>query len=377
MNGGLPTPQEPLDDAREDIQNVSKWSKVFRAFSLSVDSWPAQVRDSAKQAFGDPHFLTALVAVTGFYVYLWLTPDPTLLTKVFASGLTIYLWAQFAWEDIWGTAQALYVLTEQCERAQTEEELQAAGDTFAKKVGQVGFDILLMSVMWKVGKTAQPKLTQYGVKRAVAAAEAQASIAKYQPGTKNIRPAQGKALNLLKEAEASAGSQEPSRILDALAEKLSPAARQGLAEYRKEMSGDAQILRALESKLGKGGDVDSYLSHKGVTPGQASEATALHLKAHQRLARLQLIQQKITTDPTLRKAASDEIARQELERMMGTELQESVNKEVARLEAVYAKDPTRSKPVREKVMRKKLVNLLDPACVNLCARRLSASSWTC
>ena len=60
----------PMLDVHDDTQSLSKWAKVYKAFSLSAGSWPGQTYEAAKQAFNDPRFIASLVAVTGFYVFL-------------------------------------------------------------------------------------------------------------------------------------------------------------------------------------------------------------------------------------------------------------------------------------------------------------------
>jgi hypothetical protein len=286
-----------------DIKHLTKSMRVSKALQLSWKSWPGQVGQAALESFSDPMFIMALIGITTIYVGLWLTPDPTLLTKVLAGALTVVLLAQFAWEDIYGLAKAWFAMEEACERAKTQAELQAAGDTFAKKVGHVGFDILLFLVMWKVGKRVQPKLHEVGVRRALAHAEAQVEAAASKPGSGRVRPAQAEALKALEVARARAKSTDPTHILDSLKHGLSEAAQRGLAHLRSRL-GDAQTLARLENVLLKGGkDLGSFLSHEGVPRTEVDAARSALLKAQQELARLRMIEMKTLWDPTLRKAA--------------------------------------------------------------------------
>jgi hypothetical protein len=294
---------DELADGTADINHLTKSMRVSKALQLSWKSWPGQVGQAALESFSDPMFIMTLIGVTTVYVALWLTPDPTLLTKALAGVLTVALLAQFAWEDIYGLAKAWYAMEEACERAKTLAELQAAGDTFAKKVGQVGFDILLFLVMWRVGKRVQPKLQEVGVRRALARAEAQVEVAASKPGSGRVQPAQAEALKTLDVARARAKSTDPTRILDALNHGLSEAAQKGLAHLRARL-GDAQTLSRLENVLLKGGkDLGSFLSHEGVPRAEVDAARFALLKAQQELARIRMIEMKTLWDPMLRKAA--------------------------------------------------------------------------
>ncbi|HEX3473465.1 MAG TPA: hypothetical protein VHT91_00415 [Kofleriaceae bacterium] len=103
------------------------------ALKLSWQSWPGEVAEAAKSAFSDPGFLITLVLIIAVYVGLWLTPEPTMITKVAAGVLTVVLLAQFAWEDIYGLAKAWMALQSDCTGANSVTSLQAAGDKFAQE----------------------------------------------------------------------------------------------------------------------------------------------------------------------------------------------------------------------------------------------------
>ena len=186
-----------------DFTRVTVDMKVAMALKLSWKSWPAEVAEAAKASFSDPSFIITLVVVMAIYVGLWLTPDPAGPTKVLAGALTVFMLAQFALSDIVGFALAWSDLIDACAAAKTVPELQGAGDVFARKVGQVGFDIILMLVLWRVGKRVSPKLRKIGAERAVTRAEAAVDVAKAVPGS-GVPKAAGGAPNLLEMAKAKA-----------------------------------------------------------------------------------------------------------------------------------------------------------------------------
>ena len=128
----------------------------------------------------------------GIYVGLWLTPDPSLVTKVLAAAVTVMLLALFTWHDIIGFARAWFSLEEAAGAAATEEELHAAGNAFMREVGRVGFDIFLMIVMWGMGRAARgPLRAARGRIASDATTRAAAGVleAETRPGSGGTRPA--------------------------------------------------------------------------------------------------------------------------------------------------------------------------------------------
>lgn len=303
-------PAYPLDpeDVRVDVEHLTASMKVSKALALSWKSWPGHLAGTARESFSDPGFVITLIVIMGIYAGLWLTPDPTMLTKVLAGALTGVLLAQFAWEDIYGLAKAWFALEAQCARATSVEQLQAAGDTFARKVGQVGFDLLLFIVMWRVGRRMQPRLTEIGLDRALAQAEAQVAVAEAQPGANVFPKAKGEALKVLDVARAQARSAEASHILDVLDKNSSEPARKGLA-YLRGQRGDIATLSYMETKLLRGGfELDSFLRHQGVPKPVSHTVKAAVLDAKGAQTRLKMLRSKVLRDPILRRAMSEELS---------------------------------------------------------------------
>jgi hypothetical protein len=239
------------------------------------------------------------------YVGLWLTPDPSWVTKLLAGGLTVYLWTQFAIDDIYGFAVAWSDLSDACARGTTLAELKAAGDAFLTRVGPIGFDIMMLIVMWRVGKLAGPKLQRIGTKRAVARAEARVAAAEATPGSGVPKP-RGAAPDPLAAARTSAGGTSPGQVLDALAPRLPEAARQGLTIMRSGKAGDAGTLRALEQQSAAGNDLARFLTEKTVPKEAATAAQAVLTRARLDLARAKLIQTETVKDPQLRETIRQE-----------------------------------------------------------------------
>ncbi|MBM7116041.1 hypothetical protein [Archangium primigenium] len=304
------TGQELLEEWEErqvDVKRLSVAMKVRVALQLSVTSWPGQIGETALRSFSDPRFVLTLFGIMGLYVALWLVPDPTLVTKIMAGMLTTALLAQFAWEDIYGLVKAWFVLEKSCESAKTQDELRAAGETFAEKVGQVGFDILLFIVMGRVARRVQPTLREIGAKRAVVRAEARLETARSQPGSGFVPEARGEALEVLDIARAEAKSADPGSILDALSKSLPELARGGLLQLRGRV-GDARALQTLESSLVKGRkSLDSFLAHEGASKAQVKAARGSVLASQAELARARMNWLKTLQDPLLRDAMGKEL----------------------------------------------------------------------
>lgn len=312
---------DELETRKLPLGRLTTDHKVTIALKLSTD-WAGEVQKTAKAAFSDPAFISMLVATTGVYVGLWLVPDPSAITKVLAGTLTAVLLLQFGYHDIYGTAVAWMDLRDACAKATTVAELKAAGDAFARKMGTVGFDILLMIGTWGLGKAAGPRLAKVGAKKNVAQAEAAVKAAEAQPGSGVPKRAETGAGKLLELAKAGEKQKTPTEILDALSEsgRLPESATRGLRSLR-ERAGDANTLKALEGQAAKGYDISHFLAGRSLSPETARAAKARLLQAEAKLARAKLIEAKTIKDPALRKAAQ-EAGRAEMASRLQGRLQE-------------------------------------------------------
>src|ERR1043165_4732061 len=105
-----------------------------------------------------------------------------------------------------------------------------------------------------------------------ARATAEVSAAEANPGSGVPVRATGEALKVMDQATTRAqgtGTTPPTEaaVLDALSEVLTeggkPEAAKGLKDFRAKL-GDANAKRALDSELGKGNDLASFLTEKGM-----------------------------------------------------------------------------------------------------------------
>jgi len=293
---------EEIESAKLDFSTLTQTMKEEMALKL-VDSWAAEIAGAAADAFTDPGFIISLVLTIAIYIGLWLTPDPSFITKVAAGTLTAVMWAMFAWQDIWNTMVEYSAFEENVKKARTAAELKAAGNRMAKKIGAVGFDILMMIATWGLGKAAGPKLRAAGARRGVVRAEAAVSGAAGDPAAGVPKPAEGPAQALLSDAKASAKGTTPTAVLDALKPKLDATAQEGMQSLRNSKAGDMGTYKAIEGQAKKGLDINHFLSEKAATPEAKAQAKAKLLVSEAQLARAKLIETETIADPTLRKAA--------------------------------------------------------------------------
>ena len=324
-----------LSDKKIEFSRVTTEMKISMALKLSDTSLLGEVGDVAKRSFTDPKFLITLVVVMAIYVALWLTPDPSLVTKIAAGALTVALLIQFAIEDIYGFAVAWSDLIDDCTKATTIEQLKAAGNKLLKSMGQIGFDIMLFLVMWRIGKLAGPKLSKIGAERGVKRASADVTAAEARPGS-GVSPktAGNTAAELLSQARNSAPDSSPGAVLDALGERLPKDARDGLARFRAK-AGDAKALKAVEGQAASGRDLGRFLREQAMTPEAVQAAKTQLADARLRLARAKLVQAETIKDPALR-----ETVRQEQYEAVKSILEQARMLETAEIkQALAARDP--------------------------------------
>jgi hypothetical protein len=294
-----------LSDKKIDFTRVTGDMKVGMAIKLADTSLLGEMAEAAKNAFTDPRFLVTLIVTMAIYVGLWLTPDPSWVTKILAGALTVVLLAQFSIDDLYGFAVAWSDLMDDSSRAKSVAELKAAGEKFLKRVGPIGFDIMLFIVMWRIGKRAGPKLSKMGAERGVARAQAKVKAVEARPGSGVPQNVGAKAGDLLSSAKSSAEGTTATQVLNALDKLLPKGAREGLAKFRGK-AGDANALKSVEGQAARGSDLGKYLAEQNL-PKEAIEVVRAEL-AHARLklARARLIEAETIKDPALRETVRDE-----------------------------------------------------------------------
>jgi Domain of unknown function (DUF4157) len=293
----------PASDKKIDFVQVGTGPKIGMALRLADTSLLGEVAEAAKNAFTDPRFVITLVVSMGIYVGLWLTPDPSLVTKLAAGALTVTMLAQFGIDDIYGFAVAWSDLSDNCTRATTTAELKAAGEAFFKRIGPIGFDIMMFIVMWRIGKKAGPKLSKMGAEMGVNRAQARFEAAQAKPGS-GAKAMVEPGPHPVTEVRAAAGPDAtPAQILDALATRLPEAAREGLKRFRASVP-DRNVLAALEGNKAP----IRLLMEKAMTAEQVKAVRAESTQAQFDLARAKLIEAETIKDPALRKTVRSEQA---------------------------------------------------------------------
>jgi Domain of unknown function (DUF4157) len=145
-------------DKKIEFLRVGTSQKMMMALRLADTTVLGEIGQAAKTAFSDPKFLLTLVIGLGIYVGLLLTPDPSWVTKLAAGALTAVMLTQFAIQDVYGFIKAWADLADECGKATTTPVLKTSGEAFLKRIGPIGFDIMLFIVSWRLGKRLHPKL---------------------------------------------------------------------------------------------------------------------------------------------------------------------------------------------------------------------------
>jgi hypothetical protein len=297
-------PQDPLLDAyfRRFLPRpggtptsvLTRDMRVQFALSLADRTLFGSVYDAAMEAIRNPWFFVQTAGMIAVYVGLWLTPSPGAVTQAAAAALTMFLLTMFTWQDIIGFARAWFALEEAAAAARTEEELQEAGNRFMRTLGQVGFDVFLMALFWGLGRAARPRLRAARNRIAAeATGRAQTAVAEAEavPGSGGKRPPITAAeTDALAQARTAAGADpSPAQVLDALADRLPEAAREGLRAERAARP-DARTLGILEARSRGRSDIFRWLEERAMTGEQAGSAQQALIDAQARLARARLVE---------------------------------------------------------------------------------------
>jgi hypothetical protein len=304
-------PPKPGQEGIADPGDTA-WRIQF-ALGLSDRGFWGSVYEAAMEAIADPWFIVSTAGLIGIYVGLWLVPDPSAVTKVLATGLTVLMLALFTWTDLIGLARVWFQLDKDAVAATSEEQLRAAGNQFMRKLGQVGFDVFLMLLFLLGTRAVRGKLS--GARARIAAeararAEARVREAAEAPGSGarlrgQATPAE---LSALADARAAAGEgARPGAVLDQLASRLPDGARRGLAADRAR-AGDAQTLRVLEGRARGGQELFRFLEEKGLDQAAKDAAADAYIGARARLARARLIElRSFEGNPALRRTIRAEL----------------------------------------------------------------------
>lgn len=295
------------DPQAPTVAKVDNFMRIRLALELCDATALGELDHAMKTAVRDPEFYVTTVLTIGIYVGLWLTPDPTMVTKIAAGALTVFMLAMFTWSDILGFCAAWLDLSSGCESATTEEQLKAAGDAFLAKLGQVGFDVFLMLLFHGVEKGAGPKVRAGARTRAAEKAAKTVDAARQAPGSGYEQPGprpgessqpHAESVTLLNNAKATAGNgAKAGQVLDALRSQLpNQRAKRGLADFRAKV-GDEAALKAAEGTAKGGKSVARWAEELGMTKEEKTAARDERARAEADLALKEVM--KAQEDPAL------------------------------------------------------------------------------
>jgi hypothetical protein len=146
------------------------------AFALAFSSVLDETREALMQEVLDPRAVVATLAwAGGMYLTMWLVPEPA--TKAVAAVLTVVMMGWLGVDALWGLMDGWARLAHRAHEARTFAELQAAGQEYAKAMGEHAARALVMAVAAVMGSKAAEVARQVrslpGYAPALAQAEAQ------------------------------------------------------------------------------------------------------------------------------------------------------------------------------------------------------------
>jgi hypothetical protein len=125
-------------------------------YALAMDIARGAVLGEAKDAFGrmvNPEAVAATItSAMTMYLMLWLLPEP--VSKGVAALMTVGMVAYLGWDLVWKLVEGWRELVAEVDRATTFEEIRAAGEKFAKVMGEKGMKAFVMLATLAVGNTA-------------------------------------------------------------------------------------------------------------------------------------------------------------------------------------------------------------------------------
>jgi restriction endonuclease fold toxin 5 of polymorphic toxin system len=151
-------------------------------YALAMAIARGVVLGEMKESFGrmvNPEAVAATItgAMT-MYLMLWLLPEP--VSKGVAGLMTVGLVAWLGWDMVWRLIDGWRVLVAEVDRATTFEALRAAGEKFARVMGEKGARAFVMLATLAVGNTAAGMAAKMptlpGAGQAAVMAEAQLNI---------------------------------------------------------------------------------------------------------------------------------------------------------------------------------------------------------
>ncbi|HYO53860.1 hypothetical protein [Archangium sp.] len=146
------------------------------AFALAFGSVLDETREALVHEVLDPRAVLATLAWTGgMYLSMWLVPEPA--TKAVVAVLTLALMGWLGVDALWGLVDGWAKLAHRAHEARTFAELQAAGQEYAKAIGEHAARALVMAVAAVMGSKAAEVARRLrslpGYARALVQAEAQ------------------------------------------------------------------------------------------------------------------------------------------------------------------------------------------------------------
>ncbi|NLX10737.1 MAG: DUF4157 domain-containing protein [Chloroflexi bacterium] len=138
----------------QEVKQLKADAKRALALQISVKYMPGEIGASLVAMVKSPTFWLITAGTIALYVGLWLAPEP--FSKIAATALTAFLLTYTTFDAILTFADAWMKLSDTCKYdANTADDLEKAGIQFAKDLGPLGAQILMLIALWIVGRGAR------------------------------------------------------------------------------------------------------------------------------------------------------------------------------------------------------------------------------
>ncbi|HYO51513.1 hypothetical protein [Archangium sp.] len=121
------------------------------ALALAFGTVLDETREALGRELSPQALLSSLVWAAGFYLALWLVPEPS--TKAVAAALSVVLLAWLGVDAVWGLMDGWARMAHRAHEATTFEELREAGEEFGRLIGTDAARAMILAVATLSGRT--------------------------------------------------------------------------------------------------------------------------------------------------------------------------------------------------------------------------------
>ena len=273
-------------------------------YALAMAIARGAVLGEMKEAFGQMVNPEAVAAtITGamtMYLMLWLLPEP--VSKGVAGLMTVGLVAYLGWDMVWKLIAGWRELVAAVDRAATFEELRAAGEKFAKVMGEKAAKAFVLLATLAVGNTAAGMASKMPT---LPAAGQAALVAEAQMNIRFTAPALAQVESVIINAEGVVIALAPNAVA------MTARASGGAGSAAKAGFRAFKSMRDFKNAMGAAGEGKNWHHIVEQTPGNVERfgpeslhntenVIALDSKAHTQISAFYSSKREITDNRVVR-----------------------------------------------------------------------------